>query len=87
MDTNHLGFDRSDLISALCYSLARANRTTIRDANFSHTAMFYKPMIDVLRGEEGVISISRHQIKNHNVLKNRGFGIVTRAECLVHLSG
>ena len=58
-------------LSALCYLLARANKTIIRDSSFFSTAALLKPVIDVLRGEEGVMSMSGHQIKNHDLLRNR----------------
>ena len=71
MDINHSGLDHFDSISALCYSLASANRKAVRDASFSSTAILLKPVIDALRGEERVMPMNGHQTKDHNVLKNR----------------
>ena len=56
---------------ALCYLLAFANRTIIRDASYFSTAMLLRPVLKVLDGESGVMAMSGAELKNHDKLRDR----------------
>ncbi|UPX18363.1 uncharacterized protein EKO05_0008665 [Ascochyta rabiei] len=56
---------------ALCYLLACANRTIVRDASFFSTAMLLKPVLDLLGNEQGAVAMSGDEIKDHPKLRYR----------------
>lgn len=56
---------------ALCYLLAIANRTIIRDASHFSTAMLLKPVLKDLDGESEVMAMSGAELKSHPKLQGR----------------
>ena len=57
--------------SALCFLLARANRSIVRDASFFSTAMLLRPVLEVLDDVPGRMVMSGAEIKNHKKFRDR----------------